>query len=103
MKPVYQIIADSNDVTNIIKRHFHSLELLDARGMESDTFTLVITDPKGDVAWPQRDVVLSVSIGYAGKPLVFKGKFVADEVEHEGGGGQVDSFVIRARAADMMP
>jgi phage protein D len=103
MKPAYQINADSNDVTGIISRNFHSLELFDGRGLESDTLTLIITDPKGDIAWPQRDVILSVSIGYMGKKLIYKGKFVADEVEHKGGGGQVDHFVIRARAADMMP
>jgi len=100
MKPTFKVTADSADITSIVAKNFHSLEILDARGLESDTLTLTITDPLNKIAWPQRDVVLSVSIGYVGKPLVFKGQFVADEVEHQ---GPPDIFVIRARAAEMMP
>ena len=100
MKPTFQINADSADITDLIAKNFHSLELFDGRGLESDTLTLVITDPLNKIAWPQRDVILSVSIGYVGKPLVFKGRFIADEVEHQ---GPPDCFFIRARAAEMMP
>jgi len=98
-EPAWRIIADSQDITEKINKNLHSLSIRDGRGMESDGVELRITDHNNHIEWPKRNVILQVWIGYKGEKLYYRGKFVVDEVGHE---GPLDMFVIPARGFDLL-
>ncbi len=97
MKPVYQIHADDTDITVLIKQHFVSLALRDSSGLDSDSFTLILSDPHGVIRWPRKGVVLKVWLGYDTE-LHYKGAFIVDEVDYL---SPPDQLQIVCRAADI--
>jgi len=97
MIPVYKIEAGDKDITATIRRHLASFRITDAKGFESDSFEMTLTDPNAEIEWPTIERRLKVSIGYDDK-LVFKGDYTTDEVSFA---GPADHFVIKARGADM--
>ncbi len=74
-----------------------SLQLTDNRGFDADQLTLSIDDAAGDIELPPRGAELSVSLGWKGAPLVYKGIYTVDEVSHS---GPPDALEITARSAD---
>lgn len=98
MIPVYRIDANDKDITQAIQGHLASFRITDAKGYESDSFEMVLTDPNAEILWPTAEVRLKVWIGFVGEPLVYKGEYVTDEVSFD---GPPDKFIIKARAADM--
>ena len=74
-----------------------SLELTDNRGFEADELTIAIDDSDGLIELPPRGAELSVSLGWQGEPLVYKGVYTVDEVAHS---GPPDKLEITARSAD---
>lgn len=87
-KPITWKISDS----------FGSLTLTDSRGFEADQLDITLDDADGRFDLPSRGAILGLSIGWQGEPLVYKGEYTVDEVEHS---GSPDIITIRARAADM--
>ncbi|HBS5695772.1 TPA: phage late control D family protein [Klebsiella variicola] len=74
-----------------------SLELTDNRGFNADELTISVDDSQGDIALPPRGAELSVSLGWQGEPLIYKGIYIVDEVSHSGPPDRID---ITARSAD---
>ncbi|VFS75789.1 Phage protein D [Raoultella terrigena] len=74
-----------------------SLELTDNRGFNADELTISVDDSQGDIALPPRGAELSVSLGWLGVPLIYKGIYIVDEVSHSGPPDRID---ITARSAD---
>ncbi|HBM2885178.1 TPA: phage late control D family protein [Klebsiella variicola] len=74
-----------------------SLELTDNRGFEADELTIAIDDSDGLIELPSRGAELSVSLGWQGESLVYKGVYTVDEVAHS---GPPDRLEITARSAD---
>lgn len=74
-----------------------SLELTDNRGFNADELTISVDDSQGDIALPPRGAELSVSLGWQGEPLIYKGIYIVDEVPHSGPPDRID---ITARSAD---
>jgi phage protein D len=94
----YRITLDGRDLSRLIAPSLISLSLRESRSEEADTIDLVIDDSKNTVAIPKRGANIKVAIGWVGEPLVEKGTFSVDEVEHS---GTPDILTIRARSASM--
>jgi len=103
MKPIFKILANGADITEHIKKNLVSLSIRDARGVEADSLTLIVTDPLNKLAWPKPNITLKVWLGYkppkSDKKLYYKGLFIVDEVEHS---GPPDIFTIRARGSELL-
>lgn len=98
MIPNYRILADDKDVTESIRGQAFQLRVTDKEGVEADEVELTVTDPGGRVVLPRRGVVIRPAMGWLGKPLVEKGSFTVDEVEHS---GPPDQVRIKGRGSSM--
>lgn len=94
--PAFSILMGGKALTQLDPRII-SLELTDNRGFEADELTIVIDDSDGLIELPPRGAELSVSLGWQGEPLVYKGVYTVDEVAHS---GPPDRLEITARSAD---
>jgi hypothetical protein len=95
--PDFSLTLQGNDITHNIRPRLLSLSLTDNRGFEADQLDIELDDSDGLMVMPQRNAVLSLSLGWQGSPLTLKGRFTVDEVEHR---GAPDTLTIRARSAD---
>lgn len=98
MTPDFKILADSKDVTAIIRDRLRSLAISDAAGIDSDTLEIALDDRDGAIELPRTGAELDASIGYTESGLARMGLFVVDEI---GLDGWPASMTIRAHAADM--
>lgn len=96
-RPDYRLLANSTDITALIRDRLLSLRYTDEAGMESDVLeiTLADYDPANPIQVPPTGAELELFIGYDGA-LDRVGMFVCDEVELAGWPGEM---TIRARAA----
>ncbi|HBU2528315.1 TPA: phage late control D family protein [Klebsiella pneumoniae] len=94
--PAFSIMMGGKALTQLDPRII-SLELTDNRGFEADELTIAIDDSDGLIELPPRGAELSVSLGWQGEPLVYKGAYTVDEVAHS---GPPDRLEITARSAD---
>ncbi|WPC54113.1 phage late control D family protein [Klebsiella pneumoniae] len=94
--PAFSILMGGRALTQLDPRII-SLELTDNRGFEADELTIAIDDSDGLIELPPRGAELSVSLGWQGEPLVYKGVYTVDEVAHS---GPPDKLEITARSAD---
>ena len=99
MQPSYKITIDGKDITKPLTKRLTLLELIDKRGLEADQLLLTISDGGAEVervTLPQDPKTIACAIGWKGKSLSDKGKFVIDEVEYS---GSPDKIIIRAHSA----
>ena len=89
------------DITQVVLSRLITLSLTDNRGLEADTLDLELSDHDGKLALPPRNAIISLALGWKGKPLIDKGQYSVDEVQFSGGAGSADRLIIRARAADL--
>ncbi|AOK57809.1 late control protein [Burkholderia ubonensis] len=94
----YRITLDGRDLSRLIAPNLVSLSLAESRADEADMLDLVIDDTQNTFAIPLRGASIAVSIGWVGEPLVDKGTYTVDEVEHS---GAPDIITIKARSASM--
>lgn len=97
MAPAFMLTMAGKDITQNISPRLLSLTLADNRGFEADQLDIELDDADGQVIMPGRGAVLSLLLGWQGQPLINKGTFTVDEVEHR---GAPDTLTIRARSAD---
>lgn len=97
VKPEYRIVANDQDITDVIRDRLRSLRLTDVAGTVSDTLeiTLADHDPRKPITVPPTGAELDVSIGYDGE-VRRMGLFIIDEIEMS---GPPNEMVIRGRAA----
>lgn len=95
--PGFLLTIGGSDITGNIKDRLIDLTLTDKRGLEADQLDLTISDHDGRIDLPRRGVAIRCHIGWQDRPLVDKGSFTVDEIEHS---GSPDKLVIRARSAD---
>ncbi|MCG9100474.1 phage late control D family protein [Laribacter hongkongensis] len=102
LQPVYCILLhkgkERRDITANFDSRLMSLSLTDNRGFESDQVDIVLDDADGQLDLPPRGGIISVQLGWKGRPLIDKGSYTVDEVEHS---GAPDILTIRARATDL--
>lgn len=96
--PAYQLLIDGTDVSATIRPRLMSLTITDNRGFEADTIDIELDDSDGRLAMPRRGARMRVMIGWQGQPLVDKGDYTIDEVEHT---GAPDRLTIRGKSADL--
>lgn len=94
--PVFNILMGGKALT-VLDEKLISLELTDNRGFNADELTISVDDNQGDIALPLRGAELSISLGWQGEPLIYKGIYIVDEVSHSGPPDRID---ITARSAD---
>jgi phage protein D len=97
-RPAYRIILAGNDISSAFNNRLESLTLTDNRGFEADTLDITLDDSDGRLAIPPRGVTLALWLGWAGAPLIDKGTYIVDEIEHS---GAPDKLTIRARSTDL--
>ncbi|MBI3727074.1 MAG: phage late control D family protein [Burkholderiales bacterium] len=97
-KPAFAVTLDGQDITSKIYSRLVSLTLTESREDAVDELNITIDDSDGRVAIPRKGVKITLQLGWQGSPMVDKGSFVVDEVEHE---GAPDMLVLRARSAEM--
>ncbi len=94
--PAFNVLMGGKVLT-VLDEKLISLELTDNRGFNADELTISVDDSWGDIALPPRGAELSVSLGWQGEPLIYKGIYIVDEVSHSGPPDRID---ITARSAD---
>ncbi|WP_213223217.1 phage late control D family protein [Klebsiella grimontii] len=94
--PVFNVLMGGKALT-VLDEKLISLELTDNRGFNADELTISVDDSQGDIALPPRGAELSISLGWQGEPLIYKGIYIVDEVSHSGPPDRID---ITARSAD---
>jgi phage protein D len=95
--PDFSLSLQEKDITQNIRKRLITLSLTDNRGFEADQLDIELDDSDGLMVMPQRNAVLSLSLGWNGVALTPKGLFTVDEIEHR---GAPDTLTIRARSAD---
>lgn len=95
--PAFRVTLDSQDITTSLENRLMSLTHTDNRGFEADQLDIELDDADGKVQLPRRGALLSLAIGWKNEPLVSKGTFTVDEIEHS---GTPDRLTVRARSAD---
>lgn len=101
MKPVFQIVADGENVTARVAERLLELRISDESGFEADTLELTLDDRDGRLQVPPHQSLIKVSLGLAGSvsvPLTPMGSFRVDETELS---GPVRRMRISATATDM--
>ena len=98
MRPVFEIKANDDDITSILKDRFLSLRITDEVGIVADQFELNLDDRDGQCALPDTGVSLSVALGYQEQTLHQMGSYSVDEIELS---GITQSMLIRGKAANM--
>lgn len=94
--PVFNVLMGGKALT-VLDEKLISLELTDNRGFNADELTISVDDSQGDIALPPRGAELSISLGWQGEALIYKGIYIVDEVSHSGPPDRID---ITARSAD---
>ncbi|OAE09982.1 phage late control D family protein [Pantoea sp. OXWO6B1] len=95
--PAFRLTMEGADVTQKIEKRLISLTLTDNRGFEADQLDIELDDTDGLLQLPRRGVVLKLALGWQGEPLISKGSYTVDEIEHS---GMPDRLTLRARSAD---
>lgn len=96
LKPVnYEVKANGNDITQLIKGRLLLLQVTDSQGEQSDTVDIEVDNRDQKISFPETGASLDISIGYDNN-LVFKGTFEVDELEEP---LEVDTLRIHGKAA----
>ncbi|MQL50399.1 phage late control D family protein [Photorhabdus khanii] len=95
--PAFLLEIDNKDISERIQSRLMSLTMTDNRGFEADQLDIELDDADGTLMLPSRGNVISLALGWRDQPLINKGRFTVDEIEHS---GAPDKLTIRARSAD---
>lgn len=79
MYPKFKILANNNDITNLLNGRLMSLSISDEIGLVSDSLTIELDDRDCILDVPACGAELEVFLGY--DELYTMGKFVVDEIE----------------------
>lgn len=95
--PQFKVVIDGADITHKIKPRLMNLTLTDNRGFDADQVELQLDDSDGLLTMPRRGASMRVWLGWKGAPLIDKGSFTVDELEHA---GAPDTLTITGRSVD---
>ncbi|EGI5659788.1 phage late control D family protein, partial [Salmonella enterica subsp. enterica serovar Kisarawe] len=94
--PDFSITVGEDELDDLNKRVM-SVSMTDNRGFEADQVVISVDDADGGVWLPKRGTKLTVSMGWKGEPLIYKGLYIVDDISHE---GPPDHLEITASSAD---
>lgn len=98
MRAIFQVIANAQDITDLLKDRLISLQLTDRAGLQSDECEIRLDDRDDRIAFPRKGALLRISLGWEGLGLSFMGAYTVDEIEFS---GPPRTLVIRGKPADM--
>ena len=98
MRAIFQIIANAQDITDLLKDRLISLQLTDRAGLQSDECEIRLDDRDDRIAFPRKGAQLRISLGWEGRGLSFMGAYTVDEIEFS---GPPRTLVIRGKPAEM--
>lgn len=98
MKPIFEIIANEQNISDAIADRLISMTITDEAGLVADAVEVTLDDRDFAVALPPTGATLDVSLGYDLTGLWSMGKYSVDEVEASGPPNQVS---FRGKSADM--
>ena len=97
MTPDFRVVAETTDITEVIRERLLSLRVVDEAGWQSDTLEIKLDDRSWPIELPRHGAQLIVHLGYKQQGLTRMGVYTVDEVSLE---GPPDTLTIRARAAN---
>lgn len=95
--PAYRVTLDGQDISARLGARLIGLSLSERRDQAADQLDIQLDDADGRLTIPRLGVALNLQLGFVGGPMVDKGRFTVDEVEH---GGPPAVLTLRARSAD---
>lgn len=95
--PAFRVTLSGKDITTRLEGRMISMTMTDNRGFEADQLDIELDDSDGAIDLPSRGVELALLLGWKNEPLINKGTFIIDEIEHS---GTPDKVVLRGRSAD---
>lgn len=98
LAPTCRIRVNGKNISTTLQERLICLTLTDNKGFEADQLDLELDDADGKLDIPPRGATLQLALGWKGKPLVDKGSYIVDEIEHR---GAPDRLTLRARATDL--
>ncbi|MBU2711846.1 phage late control D family protein [Zooshikella harenae] len=98
IKPIYMLLADEKNITDVINNRLLDLTITDNAGWESDTLELLLDDTAHTIVLPDTGAKLKIFLGYSSTEMVFMGTFVVDEIELS---SAPSTMKISAKAANM--
>jgi phage protein D len=97
MKPAFRVIANGQEITDLINDRLLSMTIIDESGIQSDTATIVLDDRDNAIELPPTGAELEIYLGYA-SGLAKMGLYTVDEIALA---GSPDTITISCKAADM--
>jgi phage protein D len=101
-KPIYQILADGNAITDSIADRLVELTLTDEAGIESDRLSMTLDDRQrrdgAHAEMPMPGTKLEVHLTYKGKDWIPMGLYIVDEITLS---SPPATLALTAKAADM--
>ena len=80
MTPIFSIVADDKDITDLIATRLISLNITDETGLVSDKAEILLDNRDNILDIPPRGTTLKIYLGYNEKPLSLMGSFIVDNI-----------------------
>ncbi len=101
MQPLFKILANQTDITQIIQQRLISIRITDESGIKGDTLDIQLDD-EPPIEWPRHGAELEVLIGFNktsnNTGLVRQGLYIVDEIAHS---GPPNTFTLRGKASNL--
>ncbi|WP_337186710.1 contractile injection system protein, VgrG/Pvc8 family [Phenylobacterium sp.] len=94
--PAIEIRLDGRDLTDRLRPVLSTLTLKEDRDSDADELEIVLVD-KGRTPLPPKGAVITLALGYQGRPLTPKGTF---RIDQRGLSGSPDIMTLKARSAN---
>ncbi len=98
MTPDFNIWAEGNLITSLIKQRLISLRITDEASITSDRVEICLDDRDSLIEIPSSSSKLQVHLGYVETSLISMGLYIVDEVTLE---GHLQVMKIKGHAADL--
>ncbi len=85
--PFAKILVNGVDVTSNIMPLLIDLTIEDAAGFESDSITINLANPKGNIFVPQKGAMIAVMLGYKKSAMLDVGLYELGNIKLQGGAG----------------
>lgn len=81
MKPIFKVIADDKNITDILSPRLISLNISDETGLVSDRAEILLDNRDDILEIPPRGTTLEISLGYESQSLTLMGNYVVDNID----------------------
>ena len=80
MKPIFSIVADDKDITDLLSARLISLNISDETGLVSDKAEILLDNRDNILDIPPRGTTLKIYLGYDRENLSLMGSFIVDNI-----------------------